>query len=556
MAAPRQPPRSHFLADRRARRTERQFHPYGYTQPIADAPSPPLVALQHQPAAEAPAVLNPTISVPQPALRSGHATNIPISERDVDMPGLQEDLNHPKEPMNLVSPNWVPPPSANHPDPAIAPSRDGQSTSNARNPDVRDPADADRMDDGEENPGARTQKGKAREGAGIPENSDDDSGSESESDLENLAHADTKTLLLELVKSSRRTNHTIKRNTKTLSDTNVKLVSLGNKLQDEIKRRSNYIHDEDDDGPERPIKLGPNHKSGQTLELLKRIRTFVAALEHRPDETENGGNSYYYPMPSDSTLTQFDEHKHRGPTREEFFFAYSRVPRDRWNELAINICAQALVDQFPANNYDLRMVRKRVKEHFKGRRKAYRQWKKGLSDAQKAELQSKARANTRRISLYWKRMHVAKTSNGLAPVIKVLGRLGTHGMSSDESDGPPKRYSTATHHRTYRIRLRIDRPTWITNVLRMLDSLHYERHQTSSHNGGTGQGSEYRLRVQGDRLSQAIPVSGLPENYYDPIWLQGLSPEQRYELIIKAPDEYHHPPQYLTYIPQLASGSV
>ncbi|KZS89753.1 hypothetical protein SISNIDRAFT_488927 [Sistotremastrum niveocremeum HHB9708] len=555
MAAPRQPPRSNFLADRRARRTERQFHPYGYTQPIpTDAPSPPPVTVQHQPAAEATTTLNPTTHVTQPTLPSGPATDIPIAERDVDMQGLQEDLNHPKEPMKLVPPNWVPPPSVDHPDTGVTPSRAGQSTSDAIISDVRNSADADRMDDGEENPGTRSQKGKTREGAGNRDDSDDESGSDSESDLENLAHADTKTLLLELVKSSRRTNVTIKRNTKALGDTNVKLLSLSDKLQDEMKRRSHYVHD-DDNGPERPIKLGPNHKSGQTLELLKRIRTFVAALEHRPEETENGGNSYYYPIPSDSVLTQFDEHKHRGPTREEFFFAYSRVPRDRWNELAINICAQALVEQFPANNYDLRMVRKRVKEHFKGRRKAYRQWKKGLSDAQKADLQSKARANTRRISLYWKRMHVAKTSNGLAPLIKVLHRLGTHGMSSDESDSPPKRYSTATHHRTYRIRLRIDRPTWLTHVLRMLDSLHYERHQTSSHNGGTGQGSEYRLRIQGDRLSQAIPVSGLPENYYDPLWLQGLSPEQRYELIIKAPDEYHHPPQYLTYIPQLASGS-
>lgn len=145
-------------------------------------------------------------------------------------------------------------------------------------------------------------------------------------------------------------------------------------------------------------------------------------------------------------------------------------------------------------------------------------------------------------------MNIARTSNDLQPLITVLGRLGTHGMSSDESDTPPTRYSTANHHRTYRIRLRIDRPTWLTNVLRMLDSLHYERHQSSSHNGGRAQGSDYRLRIQGDRLSQALPVSGMPENYYDPIWLQGISPEQRFDLFMEAVEHYHHPPQYLSLV--------
>lgn len=142
-------------------------------------------------------------------------------------------------------------------------------------------------------------------------------------------------------------------------------------------------------------------------------------------------------------------------------------------------------------------------------------------------------------------MNIAQKSLGLEPIIKMLNQLGTHGMSSDESDGPTSRYSTGTHHRTYRIRLRLDRPQWLTNVLRMLDSLHYERRQARSRSGGSTQGSPTRLRIEGDRLSQSIAVRGLPENFYDPVWLQALGPEQRYELAVKDPAPYAVPSHYL-----------
>ncbi|KZS92864.1 hypothetical protein SISNIDRAFT_466723 [Sistotremastrum niveocremeum HHB9708] len=409
--------------------------------------------------------------------------------------------------MNLAPPDWAPQtnaadvaPSETHVPSSVMPPSPNAHPHTSRN-NVPQPTERDQamdQDDGAD--------GHSRSGS-----SDTDSDADDEADLDDLENVSMKALLAELVKSSRRTNTAVRRNTKALSDTNTKLLSLGNQFKDQMKIRSHYV-DQDEDGVDRPIKLRPKHKSGHILLLMKRIRTFLAAMEHRPAEDDSAPTSLHFPLPSAEVLAAFDDKRH-------------------------------------SESYTFALVQTRAREHLRGRRKTWLLLEKQLSDAQLALLKAKARANSRRIGLYWRRMHIAQKEHGLKPMIKILGRLGTNGMSSDESDGGPHRYTTHSHHETYRIRLRIDRPQWLTDLLRMLDALHYERRETSSRNGGKTQGNRTRLRLQCDRISQALPVPGLPENYYDVIWLQALTPEQRYDLFIKEADPFELPPQYLMYIP-------
>lgn len=122
-------------------------------------------------------------------------------------------------------------------------------------------------------------------------------------------------------------------------------------------------------------------------------------MEHRPEENESGSNALYFPCPHADVLAAFDSGKHRGPTRIDFHFAYDRKPMSQWNKIALSVFSQAFVEQYAAENYSISTVFDRIKEHFRGRRKAFRQIERHLSDAQLALQQQKARSSSRRISV-------------------------------------------------------------------------------------------------------------------------------------------------------------
>lgn len=103
--------------------------------------------------------------------------------------------------------------------------------------------------------------------------------------------------------------------------------------------------------------------------------------------------------PPDDVLAAFDSGKHRGPTRIDFHFHYDRKPMSTWNKIALNVFSQAFVEQYAAEDYSISTVFERIKEHFRGRRKAFRQIQLHLSDAQLALQQHKARSSSRRISV-------------------------------------------------------------------------------------------------------------------------------------------------------------
>ena len=80
------------------------------------------------------------------------------------------------------------------------------------------------------------------------------------------------------------------------------------------------------------------------------------------------------------------------------------------------------------------------------------------------------------------------------------------------------------------------RPGWrsreVTSWLRVIDTL-YAIHRFSA-DGRASRGNWVRHRIDSVKIdSHRLPVRGLPENFYDPTWLQGLSQEERNNLDVQ-----------------------
>lgn len=116
------------------------------------------------------------------------------------------------------------------------------------------------------------------------------------------------------------------------------------------------------------------------------------------------------------------------------------------------------------------------------------------------------------------------------------------GMSGDESD----------RHGMEPIRGQrkfiVARPGWrsqeVTDWLRVIDNL-YMVHRFK-HDGRASQGNWVRQRIDSGRVdSNRLPVGGLPENFYDPAWLCGLSREERDHLAVQPRTSLKHSAEVL-----------
>ena len=80
------------------------------------------------------------------------------------------------------------------------------------------------------------------------------------------------------------------------------------------------------------------------------------------------------------------------------------------------------------------------------------------------------------------------------------------------------------------------RPGWrsqeVTGWLRVIDDLYTVRR--FSLNGRASRGNWARQRIDSETVDWAqFPVRGLPENFYDSAWLEGLSQAERDELEVQ-----------------------
>ncbi|KAJ3551266.1 hypothetical protein NM688_g4804 [Phlebia brevispora] len=128
-----------------------------------------------------------------------------------------------------------------------------------------------------------------------------------------------------------------------------------------------------------------------------------------------------------------------------------------------------------------------------------------------ADATRRQRHYSRRYYLFQRRLDIVRMTPALARHEEILRRLGVNGMSSDESDtgAQPVQY-------------RITTPRWrhpaIRPFLQVLDDL-YTLFRLQGGFSNSRQGSIHRHRVPANIQSDGHPVSGLPQNAYNPEWL-------------------------------------
>ena len=111
------------------------------------------------------------------------------------------------------------------------------------------------------------------------------------------------------------------------------------------------------------------------------------------------------------------------------------------------------------------------------------------------------------------------------------------GMSGDETDRCGRQPIQGQR------KFIVVRPHWrsqeVTRWLRVIDNL-YMIHRFSS-NGRASRGNWVRQRIDSGRVDRdRIPVTGLPENFYDEGWLRGLSREEMDHLEVQPGVDLKH----------------
>lgn len=126
----------------------------------------------------------------------------------------------------------------------------------------------------------------------------------------------------------------------------------------------------------------------------------------------------------------------------------------------------------------------------------------------------------------------------VSPFKAYVDRLADEdGMSGDETDRCGRQPIRGQR------KFLVVRPHWrsqeVTKWLRVIDNL-YTVYRFSS-NGRASRGNWVRQRIDSGRVDQdRLPVTGLPENFYDEEWLQGLSQEETYRLGIQPNIDLKH----------------
>ena len=149
----------------------------------------------------------------------------------------------------------------------------------------------------------------------------------------------------------------------------------------------------------------------------------------------------------------------------------------------------------------------------------------------------------RTVQLIRNRRYICDVTPDVAPFTTFVDRLANEGgMSGDETDRCGRQPIRGQR------KFLVVRPGWrskeVTDWLRVIDNL-YTIHRFSVE-GRASRGNWVRQRIDSGRVDRdQFPVGGLPENFYDPAWLQGLSREEKDRLDIQPRVSLEHSAEVL-----------
>jgi hypothetical protein len=135
----------------------------------------------------------------------------------------------------------------------------------------------------------------------------------------------------------------------------------------------------------------------------------------------------------------------------------------------------------------------------------------------------------------------------LARFSKYVARLADEGgMSGDESDHHTPNHRCGNDRQYLRVRPVWRAPaisSWLLIIDRVYISLRFQP------DGRPTRGNWVRFRLPSDLVNKsAIPVKGLPENFYDQKWLATLTERERKKLKVKKTISLAHAPEIIEYV--------
>lgn len=137
------------------------------------------------------------------------------------------------------------------------------------------------------------------------------------------------------------------------------------------------------------------------------------------------------------------------------------------------------------------------------------------------------------LQLIRNRKYICRVSPSVSGFSTYVNRLADEGgMSGDETDHCGRQ--PIRGQRKFLVQRLGWRSKEVTTWLRVIDAL-YMTHRFSL-KGRASRGNWVRQRIDSGEVDWSrFPVSGLPENFYDPAWLRGLSQDKRNKLDVQPP---------------------
>ncbi|KZT02933.1 uncharacterized protein LAESUDRAFT_660664, partial [Laetiporus sulphureus 93-53] len=259
------------------------------------------------------------------------------------------------------------------------------------------------------------------------------------------------------------------------------------------------------------------------------------------------------PVASLEDLQAFDRKKHDGPSKGNFRLQMTGSLKSRWNKQAAGVFAENFMSIGVSDCQDKSKIECMFATHLATLRSQYRRQLRGGEEPSEVdidrEIEEKREHRRRAVSialqitstcilmifgqLRERRSNAVGAHSHLARFQDLWDRIPHTAMSGDESD-----------HSRGKVRYVVTRMSWrsaeFETWLKVFDWMHLSSRFTVD--GKPKRGAFPRYRRRGSRRCDQFgkPVSGLPRNCYDAIWLAGLDEEERLSLEIQPAIDLTH----------------
>ncbi|KAH9921094.1 hypothetical protein B0H21DRAFT_701777, partial [Amylocystis lapponica] len=256
------------------------------------------------------------------------------------------------------------------------------------------------------------------------------------------------------------------------------------------------------------------------------------------------------PVASEQDIDLFKNKKHAGPTKDNFCVNLTAgALRSGWNKQAAKVFAKSFVEIDWSGCTDTEIAKELFLTHLIALRQQYQKHAVGPESelsTDSIERRRKGHRERRRRDLRERRAAASKLS-GLRHFHDLWKTIPYTAMSGDESQPETGRYVVT------RLPWRsVQAEEW----LMVFDWMHLSTRFNANRKPNSGRFPHRRSRGSQRIESECNPVPGLPKNFYDQAWLNGLPEDDQIELRMQPEVDLTHSEAVRKYVLSPASRLV